>query len=60
MRELEILVLLASEMTNPAIADRLHLSLHTVRNHNVNIYRKLGVGKRLEAIERARLWGLVP
>ena len=58
-REVEILTLLAAGLTNQGVAERLHVSLHTVRNHTVNIYRKLGVENRSQAVDRARLWGLI-
>jgi predicted ATPase/DNA-binding CsgD family transcriptional regulator len=57
-RELEILQLLKSDLSGPAIADRLVVSLNTVRYHTKNIYRKLGASTRLEAIQRAKDIGL--
>jgi DNA-binding CsgD family transcriptional regulator len=57
-RELEILQLLKSELNGPEIADRLIVSLNTVRFHTKNIYQKLGVNTRLEAIRRAKELGL--
>jgi predicted ATPase/DNA-binding CsgD family transcriptional regulator len=57
-RELEVLQLLKSELTGPEIADRLVVSLNTVRYHTKNIYQKLGVNTRLEAIRRANELGL--
>lgn len=57
-RELEVLQLLRSDLSGPAIAERLVVSLNTVRYHTKNIYRKLGAGTRLEAIQRARELGL--
>jgi predicted ATPase/DNA-binding CsgD family transcriptional regulator len=53
-RELEILQLLKSELSGPEIASRLVVSLNTVRYHTKNIYQKLGVNNRLEAIRRAK------
>jgi predicted ATPase/DNA-binding CsgD family transcriptional regulator len=57
-REMEILQLLKSELNGPEIADRLTVSLNTVRFHTKNIYQKLGVNNRLEAIRRAKELGL--
>jgi len=57
-REREILELIARHETNPEIANRLHLSPKTVRNHVSNIFTKLQVGDRAQAIIRARKAGL--
>jgi LuxR family maltose regulon positive regulatory protein len=59
-RELEILQLIAEGLTNPEIATRLILSLHTVKTHTRNIYGKLGVHTRTEAVARARTLGVLP
>ena len=53
-REREILSLIARHETNPEIAKRLHLSPKTVRNHVSNIFTKLQVADRAQAIIRAR------
>jgi DNA-binding NarL/FixJ family response regulator len=53
-RELEILKLLAGGSTTAAVADGLHLSPATVRNHVQNILAKLGVHSRLAAVAYAR------
>ena len=57
-REREILALTAGHRTNPEIANHLHLSQKTVRNHVSNIYTKLQVADRAQAIIRAREAGL--
>jgi DNA-binding NarL/FixJ family response regulator len=57
-REVEVLGLLASGHTNDTIARRLLLSEKTVRNHVSNIFAKLQVADRAEAIVRARRAGL--
>jgi DNA-binding NarL/FixJ family response regulator len=57
-REGEILVLIAQGRTNPEIAERLCLSLKTVRNHVSNIFSKLQVADRAQAVIRAREAGL--
>jgi DNA-binding NarL/FixJ family response regulator len=57
-REGEILVLIGQGRTNLEIAERLSLSLKTVRNHVSNIYSKLQVADRAQAVVRAREAGL--
>ena len=57
-REREILELIAQGLTNPAIAEKLVLSPKTVRNHVSNIFSKLQVSDRSQAIIRARKAGL--
>jgi len=57
-REYEVLALLAQGLTNSAIAEQLVLSPKTVRNHVSNIFSKLQVADRAEAIIRAREAGL--
>lgn len=58
-RECEVLHLLAEGLSNRQIAGRLYLSLRTVKFHTGNIYQKLGVERRTEAIARARTLGLL-
>jgi len=53
-RELEILRLIATGRSNPEIAEVLYLSLNTVKWHVKNLYGKLEVSNRVEAVERAR------
>jgi LuxR family maltose regulon positive regulatory protein len=57
-RELEILGLIAKGLSNQEIADRLFISLSTVKGHNLSIFGKLQVQRRAEAIVRARELGL--
>jgi len=57
-REHELLALLAQGLTNATIAERLSLSPKTVRNHVSNIFSKLQVVDRAQAIIRAREAGL--
>ncbi len=57
-REFEILVLLAQGASNERIADELTIAPKTVRNHVSNIYSKLSVTTRAEAIVLAREAGL--
>ena len=52
-REAEVLRLLVSGASNRALADQLHISPATVRNHTHNIFEKLGVQNRLAAVTLA-------
>jgi LuxR family maltose regulon positive regulatory protein len=58
-RELEVLRLIAAGHTNAAIAGELYVVVGTVKAHASNIYAKLGVRSRTQAIKRARELGLV-
>jgi LuxR family maltose regulon positive regulatory protein len=58
-RELEVLRLVAAGLSNRQIAKKLVLSLGTVKTHVHNIYGKLEVSNRVQAIERAREIGLI-
>lgn len=53
-RELEVLQLIADGLTNPEIATKLFLTLNTVKVHTRNIYSKLDVHSRTQAVARAR------
>jgi DNA-binding NarL/FixJ family response regulator len=48
-REVEVLRLIASGLTNAEIADRFVISVHTVERHLANVYRKIGARNRAEA-----------
>ena len=57
-RELDVLRLLRSDLSGPDIARELMVSLNTMRTHTKNIYTKLGVNNRREAVRRADELGL--
>ena len=59
-RELEVLTLLASGRTNSEIAGDLFVAVGTVKSHVNNIYNKLEVRNRAEAVARARDLELLP
>jgi DNA-binding NarL/FixJ family response regulator len=52
-RELELLRLMTLGLNTAAAAERLHVSPATIRNHVQNIFGKLGVHSRLEAVAYA-------
>jgi LuxR family maltose regulon positive regulatory protein len=58
-RELEVLQLMAQGLSNREISERLFLALSTVKGHNRNIFDKLQVQRRTEAVARARELGLL-
>jgi two-component system, NarL family, response regulator len=58
-RELEVLRLVASGLTNKEVAARLYLSVETVKAHLETIYRKLGAGDRTHAVAVALREGLL-
>jgi LuxR family maltose regulon positive regulatory protein len=58
-RELEILTLVAEGLSNRQISERLFISLSTVKGHNRNIFDKLQVKRRTEAVARARDLNLI-
>ena len=59
-RELVVLRLLATTLSQPEIAQELYVSVNTVRTHIQGIYRKLGVASRKEAVAAARERDLLP
>lgn len=59
-REVEVLALVGEGLGNAVIAERLGLSVHTVRNHVANILAKLDVHSKLEALSLAVREGLLP
>jgi DNA-binding NarL/FixJ family response regulator len=59
-REIQILDLIAQGLRNQEIADRLYLSVHTVKNHVHNMLERLGLTQRAEAVQYARERGWLP
>lgn len=57
--ETRVLRYLPTNLTACEIANEVYLSVHTVRTHIRNVYRKLGSNRRSEAVERARSLGLL-
>jgi LuxR family maltose regulon positive regulatory protein len=57
--ELRVLRYLPSHLSAPEIASELYLSTATVKTHMSHIYAKLGVHRRTEAVERARMLGVL-
>ena len=58
-RELEVLCLMAAGSSNQEIADELVIALGTAKRHTANIFEKLDVRNRTEAVTRARQLGLL-
>ncbi|MCY7350862.1 MAG: response regulator transcription factor [Cytophagaceae bacterium] len=58
-REWEVLVCLAQGLSNEEIAQKLFVSANTVKTHLGNVYSKLNVSRRTQAIEKARTLGLL-
>ena len=53
-RELEVARYLPTPLSSAEIAERLYISLNTLKTHLKQIYRKLDVTSRRDAVERAR------
>lgn len=58
-REMEVLMLIASGASNAEIAQELYITVGTTKNHVKNIYSKLNVHSRAQAIVRSRKLGLI-
>jgi len=59
-REYEVLKLIAQGYSNQEIADKLFISLNTVKTHSSNLFVKLDVKRRTQAIQRAKEMALIP
>jgi predicted ATPase/DNA-binding CsgD family transcriptional regulator len=58
-RELDVLRLMAAGFSNPQIADKLVVATGTIKAHTNNIFGKLGVSNRVQAVNRAKELGLL-
>lgn len=59
-REMDVLVLMEKRLTNKEIAQELCISVVTVKRHTYNLYQKLGVHGRRQAVNEARKLGVIP
>jgi DNA-binding CsgD family transcriptional regulator len=59
-RELEVLQLMAQGLSNQEIAERLFVSLNTIKTHSSNLFVKMEVERRTQAVEKAKRLGLIP
>ena len=59
-RELEVLQLMAEGLSNHEIAERLYVSLSTIKTHSRNLFDKLGVARRTQAIDKAKKLFIIP
>jgi DNA-binding CsgD family transcriptional regulator len=59
-RELEVLQLMAEGLTNQEIASRLYVSLNTIKTHSSNLFGKMDVKRRTQAIEKAKRLQIIP
>ena len=59
-REHEILVLIAEGLSNREIGERLFVSENTVKTHSSRVFEKLGVNRRVQAVQKGRELSLIP
>jgi DNA-binding CsgD family transcriptional regulator len=59
-REHDVLTLMAQGLSNQEIADKLFVSLNTVKTHSSKLFEKLEVSRRTQAVQEAKKLGLVP
>jgi LuxR family maltose regulon positive regulatory protein len=58
-REHQILRLISAGLSNREIAEELYLSINTIKTHTKNLYIKLDVSSRTQAVHRAKKWGIL-
>lgn len=58
-RELEVLQLMAGGLSNNEIAEKLFVSLNTVKTHSSKLFEKLDVKRRTQAIEKAKRLSII-
>ncbi len=59
-REQEVLDLISKGLSNQEIADKLFVSINTVKTHSSNLFQKLAVSRRTQAIQRAKELKIIP
>jgi NarL family two-component system response regulator LiaR len=59
-RELEVLQLMAQGLSNQEIAERLFVSLNTIKTHSAQIFEKMEVKRRTQAVEMAKRLSIIP
>jgi len=59
-RELEVLQLMATGLSNQEIAGQLFVSLNTIKTHTSKVFEKLDVKRRTQAVEKAKRLSLIP
>jgi DNA-binding CsgD family transcriptional regulator len=59
-REHEILGLIAEGLSNREIGERLFVSENTVKTHSSRLFDKMGVGRRVQAVQKGKELGLIP
>jgi ATP/maltotriose-dependent transcriptional regulator MalT len=59
-RELEILELIATGLSNREIAEKLFVSENTVKTHSSHLFDKLSAKRRTQAVQLGKEWGLIP
>ncbi len=59
-REHEVLQLMSEGLSNKEIADRLFVSLSTIKTHSNNLFDKMSVERRTQAIDKGKRLGIIP
>jgi ATP/maltotriose-dependent transcriptional regulator MalT len=59
-REMEVLQLMANGLSNQEIADNLYVSVNTIKTHITNLFFKLEVTRRTQAVEKAKRLYIIP
>ena len=59
-RELEVLQLMAEGLSNQEIAERLFVSLNTIKTHSAQIFEKMEVKRRTQAVEMGKRLSIIP
>lgn len=59
-RELEVLQLMSQGLSNQEIASRLFVSLNTIKTHTSNVFDKMDVKSRTQAIDKAKRLSIIP